>query len=174
MYHRTDSKACGHPFFLRPFSRSSTLKPLVVQALLEAGAHLDAVNRDGKAFQHLLRGQVLHEVNPQTSPFFFTRTPCVKNYFTLWEIALRLNLVGSFYGGGANCRVSKYKIVFSFLGKCNAGNLNPFFFRPSQVVNPLRHTNLQCLAARALKKAARAEYYSGVLSPALKEFVDMH
>ena len=44
-------------------NNSAVLKPLVVRALLEAGAHLDAVNGEGKAFQQLLRGHVIHEVS---------------------------------------------------------------------------------------------------------------
>jgi ankyrin repeat protein len=37
-------------------------KSTVVGTLLDSGAHLDAVNADGRTFQHLLRGQPLHEV----------------------------------------------------------------------------------------------------------------
>lgn len=37
-------------------------KPNVVTTLLNAGAHLDAVNAEGKTFGQLLRGQPLHEV----------------------------------------------------------------------------------------------------------------
>ncbi len=44
-------------------SRQSSVKPQVVQALLEAGSHLDTVNSDGKAFQQILKGHLLHEVN---------------------------------------------------------------------------------------------------------------
>ncbi len=41
-----------------------------------------------------------------------------------------------------------------------------------EVVNPLKHTNLQCLAARAIKKNKVA--YKGLVSPALEQFVDQH
>lgn len=51
------------------FSRPSSPKPLVVQALLGAGAHLDAVNANGKTFGQLLKGQVLHEVRRLLSLF---------------------------------------------------------------------------------------------------------
>lgn len=41
---------------------SKPVKPGVVAELLDSGAHLDAVNGDGKAFSRLLKGQALHEV----------------------------------------------------------------------------------------------------------------
>ena len=41
---------------------SKPVKPGVVAELLDSGAHLDAVNGDGKAFARLLKGQALHEV----------------------------------------------------------------------------------------------------------------
>jgi len=41
---------------------SSSLNPGVVQALLEGGAHFDAVNNKGKSFETLLKGQPVHEV----------------------------------------------------------------------------------------------------------------
>merc|ERR1739844_350472 len=37
-------------------------KPNVVNTLLEAGAHLDAINAEGKTFGGLLKGQALHEI----------------------------------------------------------------------------------------------------------------
>ena len=38
------------------------VKPNVVNTLLEAGGHLDAINAEGKTFGQLLRGQALHEI----------------------------------------------------------------------------------------------------------------
>jgi ankyrin repeat protein len=49
-------------------------KPPVVEALLEAGAHLDAVNAEGKAFSDLLKGQLLHHV---VKPLKFTSLQCL-------------------------------------------------------------------------------------------------
>jgi len=37
-------------------------KPLVVRALLDGGAHLDAINNSNKTFAQLLKGQEVHEV----------------------------------------------------------------------------------------------------------------
>merc|ERR1719216_268284 len=37
-------------------------KPAVVKALLDGGAHLDAINKNNKTFAQLLRGQQVHEV----------------------------------------------------------------------------------------------------------------
>lgn len=55
-------------------AQNKPAKPLVVQTLLEAGAHLDAVNADGKAFEHVLKGQVLHEV---INPMKHTNLQCL-------------------------------------------------------------------------------------------------
>ncbi|XP_066963607.1 protein fem-1 homolog C-like [Macrobrachium rosenbergii] len=41
-----------------------------------------------------------------------------------------------------------------------------------QIVNPVRHTSLQCLAAAAIRKHGIA--YKGVVQPKLEQFVDMH
>merc|ERR1712088_992809 len=37
-------------------------KPAVVKALLDGGAHLDAINKNNKTFAQLLKGQEVHEV----------------------------------------------------------------------------------------------------------------
>ena len=49
-------------------------KPVMVETLLRAGVHLDAVNREGKAFGDLLKGQNLHEV---VNPLRFTSLQCL-------------------------------------------------------------------------------------------------
>lgn len=49
-------------------------KPVMVETLLQAGVHLDAVNREGKAFGDLLKGQSLHEV---VNPMRFTSLQCL-------------------------------------------------------------------------------------------------
>ncbi|XP_066963610.1 protein fem-1 homolog A-like isoform X2 [Macrobrachium rosenbergii] len=66
-------------------------------------------------------------------------------------------------------------------GHLDAVNKNGFSFgslrasqgeRLHQIVNPVRHTSLQCLAAAALRKHGIA--YKGVVHPQLERFVDMH
>lgn len=55
-------------------SQNKPAKPAIVQALLRAGAHLDAVNVDGKTFADLLKGQYLHEL---VNPLKFTTLQCL-------------------------------------------------------------------------------------------------
>jgi len=49
-------------FPLHTAANNKPAKPNVVSTLLDSGAHLDAVNGEGKTFGELLRGQPLHEV----------------------------------------------------------------------------------------------------------------
>ena len=47
---------------LHTAANNKPAKPNVVSTLLDNGAHLDAVNAEGRTFGDLLRGQPLHEV----------------------------------------------------------------------------------------------------------------
>lgn len=49
-------------FPLHTAATNKPAKPSVVATLLDSGAHLDAVNGEGRTFGQLLRGQPLHEV----------------------------------------------------------------------------------------------------------------
>ncbi|PSN45265.1 Protein fem-1 [Blattella germanica] len=48
--------------------------PALVRTLLDQGAHLDAVNKSGLAFRHLLKGQHLHEI---VNPLKYTSLKCL-------------------------------------------------------------------------------------------------
>ena len=43
-------------------AQNKPVKSNVVNTLLEAGGHLDAINAEGKTFGQLLKGQALHEI----------------------------------------------------------------------------------------------------------------
>ena len=64
-----DSNSCLHVAAL-----NKPAKPLVVHELVEAGAHLDAVNKDGRSFASLLKGQSIHEI---INPLRFTNLQCL-------------------------------------------------------------------------------------------------
>ena len=51
-----------HNLALHITALNKPAKPNVVNTLLEAGAHLDAINAEGKTFGHLLKNQAQHEV----------------------------------------------------------------------------------------------------------------
>lgn len=55
-------------------AQNKPAKPLLVQTLLDAGVHLDAVNSEGKTFESLLKGQSIHEV---INPMRFTKLQCL-------------------------------------------------------------------------------------------------
>lgn len=48
--------------------------PALATTLLEAGAHLDAVNRDGKTFEMLLKDQTIYDV---VEPLKYTTLACL-------------------------------------------------------------------------------------------------